>query len=341
MATSVEEALHELLNKGPFEGIRQCKLIFNIDGIQNYETVFKIKCTLTKLEVYNSCVKIFYNSENIRTGLNPYEGAISANSDVKNCFTPVLKSHRHVSGSFAAASATASGYTTIDVLQILKTKIGLLFPPKGPISITDVARIRDVYISPFNIIRGGNAIYEKYGYRSEFIEEVKKIIEEAYKDQFFVKTYLKDTLFDFIRFTNERLGSHLFTDGLDSTTLLVDIMRQFSMEDEQAYHDHLLAAAPEGTDISPISDWLVHYIGKYRLWVLHQRQKGSSAMELIDFMSVTTIGRPTAWMFTLDATSPEWRASDARMRFLDFREIGHSSSSARRGRRTRRYRKRH
>jgi len=247
-----------------------------------------------------------------------------------------------VSGGSAAASATASGYTTTDVLQILKTKIGLLFPPKEPISITDVARIGDIFISPFNIIRGGNAIYEKYGYRSEFIENVKRIVAEASIGQFFVHTYLKTTLFDFIRFTNERLGSHLLTDGLDPTTLLVDIMRQLSMEDEQAYYNYQLATSPEGTEIRPISDWLVHYIGKYRLWVLHQSQKGSSARELNDFMLVTIIGRPTAWMFTLDATSPEWLASDARMRFLDFREIGHSSSSsARRGRRTRRYRKRH
>jgi len=281
---------------------------------KSYTTEFDITRDETQLKVLNPCIKIAYEHENPSKGLHPYTGSLLANSAEKGCFTPTL--------------VRTDTFGPLDLLQILKTKIALLFPMGGPLCITDVARKGDVFLSSFNIVRGGNAVYEKYGYESVFLSEVKGIVQAAYWEQFFVKQYLQKDLIDFIKFVNTTFGTHFLTD-LDPTMRLTDIMKQFSIEHEQAYYEHQKTTV--GGVVLPISDLIVIRTGNYRAFI---RAHGSAPVPS-DIMEVTEVGRNTAWLFCLN---PEkWLPSDARMVFTSLVVSSLSASSSRkRMRRTRR-----
>jgi hypothetical protein len=311
MATNATaEQLRTLLASGMSKRIR---LGFMMDS-KSYTTEFDITSDETQLKVLNPCIKIAYEHENSTTGLHPYTGSLLANSAEKGCFTPTL--------------VRTDEFGPLDVLQILKTKIALLFPMGGPLCITDVARKGDVFLSSFNIVRGGNAVYEKYGYESVFLSEVKGIVHAAYWDQFFVKQYLQKELVDFIKFVNTAFHTHFLTD-LDPAMRLTDIMKQFPIEYEQSYYEHQKTTI--GGVVLPISDLIVIRTGNYRAFI---RAHGSAPVPS-DIMEVTEVGRNTAWLFCLN---PEkWLPSDARMVFTSLAVSSLSASSSRkRMRRTRR-----
>jgi len=323
----------------------QIMLRFSMDGIQVYETSFKFTHTSEKIEIINDCIKISYVYGDEGTGLEPYKGYIYANSDEKKCFEPVLKSWRQqaTTGSAAASATAASGYTSADVLQILKTKMGLLFwPRKDLLCIVDVATKGDVSISPFNLIRGGHAIYEKYGYKSDFITELKIAIRQQQVGSFLVLSYLKLELNKFMQFVHLRRGVPVSPINSDNHMPLAELMRRYTMEDEQSYYDYQSSESSADALFGTISQWLVYNIGRYREWTLSHSP--TAALAVSDFMAVQLIGGPTAWNFCLDPANPLWRASAERLTLLGFDArplASEGSSSARRGRRTRRYRKRH
>ena len=293
----------------------------------------------------NDCIKIGYVYGDETTGIEPYKGSISANSDEKNCFDPVLKGS--AASAFASASAAASGYTATDVLQILKTKIGLLFWPRKEICIVDIATKGDVAISPFKMIRGGDAIYEKYGYTSDFITEVKGIIRQQMVQSYLVTRYLKTELEKFMQFIYAIKGIPVTSIEAGNTMRLTELMNRYTLEDEQAYYNYQILESSEKTSNGVISDWLVYNIGKYREWT--RSHSPTAALPVSDFMTVPVIGGPTAWNFCLDPANPRWQASAARLMLLGFdaRPLASEGSYERRGRRarrtrrTRRYRKRH
>lgn len=308
MATVAEE-LRSLLASGSSKRIR---LGFTMDG-KPYTTEFDITSNEAQLKVLNPCIKIAYEYDS--KGLHPYTGSLLANSAEKGCFTPTL--------------VRTDEFGPLDVLQILKTKIALLFPMGGQLCITDVARKGDVFLSSFKIVRGDDAVYEKYGYESPFLSEVKEIVRTAYWDQFFVKQYLQKELIDFIKFVNTKFHTHFLTE-LDPTMRLIDIMKQFPMEYEQAYYEHQKATV-EGV-VLPISDLIVIRTGNYRVFT---RSHGSSPVPS-NIMEVTEIGRNTAWLFCLN---PEkWAPLDKRMVFTSL-SVSNSSSSASRKRKQRRTRR--
>jgi len=307
------EVLRALLASGTNKRIR---LGFTMDGT-SYTTEFDITSNETQLKVLNPCIKINYEYGNPAAGLHPYESSLLANSVEKGCFTPVLVQTEH--------------HRPLDVLQILKTKIALLFPMGGLICITDVARLGDVFLSSFKMVRGYDAVYEKYGYESPFLSEIKVIIREVRWDTFFFRSFIRKELVGFINFVNTTFGTHFLTD-LDPAMRLTDVMKQFPIEYEQAYYEHQMSTGEEV--VLPISDLIVYKTGSYRAYV---RAHGSAPVDL-KIMEATEMGRKTAWLFCLNPD--KWMSSDARMVFTSLEIVSNSSSSSsrKRKRRTRRRR---
>jgi hypothetical protein len=100
------------------------------------------------------------------------ETYIQANSPEKACFEPTLVSE---------PVGSADRITSTDILQIVKTKLLLAQPGRDPrnIGLSDAAKIQDVSISPFNLLRGKRAIYEKYGYEHPHMSAILAAIEGA------------------------------------------------------------------------------------------------------------------------------------------------------------------
>jgi len=151
-------------------------LEFDYNG-KHYRTKFTASHKGPIIEVGNSCINMTFGYEFNKVLLLEFIGFIKANSPELACFEPLLQTN--------ARNAPEPRTKAADVLQILKTKLGLAFPVESPIiKINDGALIPEIsehssptMISPFHLLRGGPAFYEKYGYRSPDITMLKERIQ--------------------------------------------------------------------------------------------------------------------------------------------------------------------
>jgi len=196
----VTEAIRDFLLD--LEGESQFELTFSYNGT-DYRTVFNAnKETMGEQEnmyvivVDNGCVEVTvtYMTEGegndevttpevdskIHAEDRTTKGWLTSSTNGKKaCFEPVL-----VTNARGTVRNSGKRTTSGDVLQILKTKLVRAFPwmEDEPLKLFDGAH--DVseagagtFISPFHIVRGGNAYYEKYGYRSHVIAGLKLALQ--------------------------------------------------------------------------------------------------------------------------------------------------------------------
>jgi hypothetical protein len=230
-----------------------------------------------------------------------FVGQIQANSTEKGCFSPTLVSDPR--------TKVGKRTTSADVLQILKTKLGLAFPTDTEITIYDGARIVETLedgsptmISPFHLLRGGPAFYEKYGYSSPIINDLKVKLEtftwsECTED---AKSVILDC----------RPETHL--DG----ELLTDIMKKISWEDEVAFNNR------QERSLS------------YRVFRQFALKRGVPLEDSNQFAP------SPVWKFSLDKESPKWIQCDKDLQYVSFMDTTNSSHSTRRRKKRARSRRR-
>ena len=141
---------------------RKFSLVFQYLGKQ-YSTILDVMHNGYKIRANNDCLKVEFVPDK-----QEFSSRINADSAGLNCFKPPLVSDPR--------EKDPPRITSLDVLQILKTKLTLAFPVKEDVNviIVDMAMKNGINISPFNVIRGGNAIYEKYGYRNVNLNDLKE-----------------------------------------------------------------------------------------------------------------------------------------------------------------------
>ena len=176
---SVKSALRELLHTPLYEDDKRILIEFDYKG-QHYETKFLLSKTVEagkklkekpasgnyKEQIYlrNDCISIAFTSKKTEKPdrNDDFFTELEKNDKEEACFKPRLE--------------TLGPIKTIDVLQVLKTKLETLFPTTIPLELADAMAVDGIEMSPNRIMRGGDAYYEKYGYGSELLEPVKKWI---------------------------------------------------------------------------------------------------------------------------------------------------------------------
>jgi len=192
---------------------------------------------------------------------------IQSDSATSRCFAPQLK--------------TDGERTTTDILQVLTTKVRHCFPDFKEATLIDTASIRSVEgitLSVFRVLRGGRALYEKYGYRSEKLNRLRDSITTiTWKD---IKGDRFSTMFDHVNNGPPVVADYfhevLQMDPEEDATLL-SVMNQIPM-DVDGLHQ--------------VSD---------KMFALVALKGGFSLSDL----------RPVSggiMTFSLDYASPEWQA---------------------------------
>ena len=136
----------------PFEGKKQIQLKFHYND-QDYTTHFEYERRrlghTTSLSLLSPCLLLQCDL--------PSGSTLTDLQKDSRCFTPPLPNHY------------------IDVLAVLDGKLSALLPTDTPHKIVDVMTgDDDSYISVNRVLRGGDAYYEKYGYRSPFMDYLKR-----------------------------------------------------------------------------------------------------------------------------------------------------------------------
>jgi hypothetical protein len=266
-------------------------LEFSYNG-RDYKTHFTASHNENNLEVANPCVNMTYEYIVDGKPKQAFIGEIKANSEESSCFEPMLVTNNR--------NKPGKRTTAADVLQILKTKLALLFPTSTPITIYDGARNDMTMISPFHIMRGGDAFYEKYGYVSPAIAELKELVKEFTWGE-----------------CNEEQTSMIKDctklDDYPSEMKLIDIMKTITWEKETKYN-----TANERSLSYRIFRWFAVIRKHYSFEQTNQFAVG------------------TIWDFTLNKDDPRWKRSETDLVFTKFREITAGGKSRRYTRRRRR-----
>ena len=314
----------EFASLHPFQ--KTFKLWFTYNG-KPYSTVFSVERTSAHLLVRNECVKMeFVDHES--AGLNPYKGGIWTNSPEKACFEPLLVS----SNRFAASSSRIS---SVDVLQTLKTKIAILFPTfkTHRLCITDVAEKDGVHLSPFRILRGEDAIYEKYGYRSPFLTEFKDYVRGLTWGDIKM-TPVAGNINAVLTFVNETEGAARLPIGeaIPDATSIVQLLREVTFEYEVAYKKKYPARDFSYDTLHVIGS---EYIKKRNL------EAAAVGRPIIpeEYLVVETVGEDNAWLFCFDPESDAWRRSKDALLFAYVEFATNSAASSRKTRRKHRRRR--
>ena len=258
-----------------FAGKRSFRLRFTYNR-RDYTIVFIAKHNDEELNLHNStrmCIDIEYNYEESILFTN-----ISADNAESSCFTPRLVSNARMVGTART--------TTMDVLTVLMTKLCLCFPTtilnETPIEITDMATKDDISLSAFNLLRGGFAIYEKYGFVSPFILELRRRIPTIRWQ-------------DLIQSAKELILTIYKENGfralIRNDDLLVNIVKPITFEIEHEFNRRHMGDPTNGTDALNFSEFMMMYL---------------------------TTGAPDYDTFTLDETSPEWTDWSSRLLFTEF-----------------------
>ena len=198
MEERINKQIIDLLNSAKGNAMKEdvFKLSFTFND-KPYETIFKASHGKTGYGLDNRCVTIWYEEHNPGTA-KLFDTSIRANANELNaCFTPQLVSYRKRNKN------NPLQITSADVLQTLKTKLSILLfdaeiaaalaeeggaaaggggaatggaVANSPrVELSDIAMKDGIYISKFNFLRGNPAFYEKYGYVSERLNELKEL----------------------------------------------------------------------------------------------------------------------------------------------------------------------
>lgn len=203
------EALKDTFQMPTLYGKYTYTLTFKYND-REYEFIFTMGNTKYSIHIINDCIKI--------TGKQGGEldSAISANSEQKKCFNPILKTN--------SRNKPEPRTKNIDVLQVLKSKLALCLPnKKNKVMLYDAARSDYVRLSPFSIMRGGDGVYEKYGYKSEEVEELKKKIPRLTFD---------DLSHSMQKLVEKAYNEYLPGELLPQHGLIIDILQKIPFEVE-------------------------------------------------------------------------------------------------------------
>ena len=135
-----------------------------------YTFIFTVTNNDYGIRIRNKCIKLTRKPD------GELDSMISANSEENKCFDPILKTN--------SRNKPEPRIKNIDVLQVLKSKLALCLPENGKrVRLYDAARSDRVELSKFSIMRGGDGVYEKYGYSSELATKIKEKIPELTFDE--------------------------------------------------------------------------------------------------------------------------------------------------------------
>lgn len=302
----VAEQLREFLRT--LEGESSFDLTFSYNGT-DYKATFKAShkgagTEREEIEVENGCINMTFgytigppDKPEKQTFVNGFIGAIQAEDgkvgkllgpDGKSaCFNPLLTTNGRNTVR-KSGKRTTSG----DVLQILKSKLGLAFPVKGvPIALIDGARNEPsdaetgspTMISPFHIARGGHAYYEKYGYRSPKITELKTAIRSV-------------TWGDCTDPIKEVIQACTKQDYADDRLLTSIMTEDIPWETERAYNE---SHAPS------LSSRVVREFALSKMGIPMAESHQWTVLKNI-------------WTFTLDTDSEDWKRCDAELMLTGF-----------------------
>jgi len=276
-------------------GTKLFELTFSYNEI-TYTTIFRATHSFIgeeeAIEVDNGCVNLSFGFTLNEKGKNvfyrDFVGGIQAEDGIlgwieldreKSCFYPKLTTDpRDKKGK-----RTTSG----DVLQTLKTKLALSFPKKAPVRLIDGIRTESsnkngspTMTSPFHLVRGGNAHYERFGYHSTEINKLKKGIKKFKWEQCTpdIKKIIQDC-------TKKEYANN---------DLLTDIMLEISWEDEVSYNE---------THKSSLSSTVFREYALIKGIPMEQSHQWS-------FHNI--------WTFELDTASPEWKTYNSELIFTSF-----------------------
>jgi len=277
---AIIERIREFLT--PLFETKACTLKFTYNG-KTYTTKLTASHTADKIQLKNNCVNVSYDL--VR---NEWKGGILADSEERACFDPILMTN--------ARNKVGKRTTAADVLQILKTKLCLACPVETPVMLIDQANTFTMMISPFHILRGSDAFYEKYGYSSDVIDDLKEGLRDfTWSDcSPEMKTVVQE-------FTKER--------SFSPETRLIDIMKGVSWDQESEF------SGTRG------SCWSADLLELYAM-----KTKGYTKEQLNQFSPLTI------WTFTLQQDDSRWIAAKESMVFTDFQFVATAGSRTRRKR---------
>jgi hypothetical protein len=282
ISSQITTFLRDLSGSQPFE------LTFSYNE-KEYKTVFHASHTIEDgkevIKVDNGCIKLIFKSMNFIGSIQAENGVLGWINDngEKSCFRPKLMSDPRTKEEPRIIAG--------DVLQTLKTKLALAFPVDGvPIQLVDGIRSAPppetgsyTMVSPFHIVRGGDAYYERFGYHSDDITRLKDLIRKVTWANVHFTEPMKKIILDCTKKTS-----------YDDDELLIDIMKEISWEAEVAYNEShqpslsstvfRLYAETEGTTMDESHQWSFNNI----------------------------------WTFTLVPGSKDWRQYDAALTFTAF-----------------------
>jgi hypothetical protein len=156
--TEITRKIKEMV-KGMDDGDeKKIKLMFKMFDIQYSTNLLFVKFNKS-VYIGNTCIRIQIGDDNI-------ESYIQGNIAEEPCFEPRLKT-----------LYDPLRLTTSDVLQTLSTKLKLIF--SDSINLIDAAVVDDMRLSWIRIMRGMPTLYEKYGYSSSDIDDIRKTILET------------------------------------------------------------------------------------------------------------------------------------------------------------------
>jgi len=179
--------------------------------------------------------------------------------------------------------------TSVDVLQILETKLCLVFPIEDvKVIIEDQAEKDGIAISPFNILRGRDAIYEKYGYENDNLTGLKEKLKSF-------------TWSDCNRQMKSIIADCTGKSDWSDDTLLITIMNTISWDDEKKYN-----AIKRLQGDKPLSHYVFDQFAERVGYVLFERTETGPY-----------IHRPI-WTFKLDRDSSAWRRCNSELLFTEF-----------------------
>ena len=278
---------------------KRFRLRFSYNG-RDYTTQLLAKHNANEIQLSNMCLGALFSYE-----LNEFLGNIQADSPELACFDPILVSN--------ARNKPGIRTTTSDVLSVLKTKLSLCFPVDAPIGLSDQAEKDTITLTPFRILRGGDALYEKYGYRSANVDMIKDRIRQARWGDLGEKAQV------LIQHMYKKSQRALIAAGISpeysDDTLLTDILRPITYEIENKYNRKYLKDDPMGFS----AELCMHFL-------LDMPEENRDVVN-----------------FHLDMADPVWLSWSSRLVFTGFDEVnvaGSVGGSQKKTRRLRRLRRR-
>lgn len=288
-------------------------LTFTFNGVE-YTTIFKASYGENGYHLNNGCINIKYKEDNPGSP-KLHDTLIVANAnESRPCFTPRLVSYRN---------GNPLKITSADVLQTLKTKLSLLMlsaesersapaeggaaadlPKRRPVvELTDGAIKDNIYISKFNLLRGKPAYYEKYGYVSEGLDDIRNDLYTFTYYEFFTEIYLHLNPANGLVLRLSSLLETFVTRNVVKTTPFSTVMTKITWDVEKKEFDDYDARGKESLS-TILFDIIVRHL-------IHKREKPYSIDSL--------------FKFTLDAESAAWQKYN---RMLVFTGITVSSGAA-------------